>query len=132
MLLLFYVLFNMHLHPRIDQTVSSCYDKYDNVSLDEFDDCDYVAHIVDTSNKDLVVIQLNVRGIGTKWWHLIELIDDTAQNRHPDLILLSETWVTPFSLNISIPGYELYHLDRQHKKGGGVGILVCSKLRCNL
>ena len=60
------------------------------------------------------------------------MIDDTVQNRHPDLILLSETWLTPFSPSVSIPGYEFYHLDQQHKKGGGVGILASSRLRCNL
>ena len=32
----------------------------------------------------------------------------------------------------SIPGYELHHLDRQNKKGGGVGILASSKLRCTV
>ena len=39
--------------------------------------------------------------------------------------MLSETWLTPFSPRLIIPGYELFH-----KKGGGVAILVSSKLRC--
>ena len=81
----------MSLHPIIDHTLSSHYDKYENVSLDEFDNCDYVTHITNTSNKNLIVFQINVRGIGTKQRQLIQLIDDTVQNRHPDLILLSET-----------------------------------------
>ena len=38
--------------------------------------------------------------------------------------------VDPFSPDILIPGYDFYHLDRQHKKGGGVGILASSRLRC--
>ena len=33
-------------------------------------------------------------------------------------------------LYVDIPGYELYRQDRVHKKGGGVAILVSSKLRC--
>ena len=101
----------MCLHPVVDHTLSAHYDKYENMSLDEFDHCDYVSRITNTSSKDLVVIQINVRGIGTKRLQLIDLIDDTVQNSHPDLILLSETWLTPFSPSVSIPGYEFYHLD---------------------
>ena len=66
MLLLLYVLFIMCLHPIIDHTLSSHFDKYENVSLDEFDNCDYVTRITNTTNKDLIVFQINVRGIGTK------------------------------------------------------------------
>ena len=38
--------------------------------------------------------------------------------------------MTPFSPRLDIPSYELYRQDRVHKKGGGVAILVSSKLRC--
>ena len=49
----------MCLHP-IDCTLSNCYDKYKNVALDEFDNCDYVTRVTDITNNDLVVIQLNI------------------------------------------------------------------------
>ena len=62
----------------------------------------------------------------------MNLIDTAVHDREPDLILLSETWLTPFSHAFSIPGYELHHLDRKNKKGGGVGILSSSKLRCTV
>ena len=52
------------------------------------------------------------------------------QNKQPDVLLISETWFTPFSPKLDVPGYELYRQDRLHKKGGGVAILVSSKLRC--
>ena len=118
----------MCLHSIIDRTLSNGYDKYSNVSLDEFDNCDYVTRVSEVSKNDLIVIQLNIHGIGSKHSQLMNLINTAMHNREPDLILLSETWLTPFSPAFSIPGYELHHLDRQNKKGGGVGILASSKL----
>ena len=51
-------------------------------------------------------------------------------NKQPDVLLISETWLTPFSPGLDIPSYELYRQDCVHKKGRGVAILVSSKLRC--
>ena len=132
MLLFVCVNLTMCLHPIIDCTLSDGYDKYSNVSLDEFDNCDYVTRVSEVSKNDLIVIQLNICGIGSKRSQLMNLINTAVRDREPDLILLSETWLTPFSPVFSIPGYELYHLDRQNKKGGGVGILASSKLRCTV
>ena len=121
----------MCLHP-IDRTLSNCYDKYKKVALDEFDNCDYVTCVTDITNNDLVVIQLNIRGLSSKCSQLLDLINSTVQHKDPDLILLSETWLTPYSPTFKIPGYEFHHLDRQNRKGGGVGILASLKLRCSL
>ena len=122
----------MCIHSVVDRTLSNCYEKYTNVSLDEFDNCDYVTRITDATSNDLVVIQLNIRGLSTKRTQLMNLINNAVHDREPDLILLSETWLTPFSPAFSIPGYELYHLDRTNRKGGGVGILSSSKLRSTI
>ena len=46
------------------------------------------------------------------------------------MVLISETWLTAFSPKLDIPGYDLHRQDRLHKKGGGVAILISSKLRC--
>ena len=54
-----FVFCTMCLHP-IDRTLSSCYDKYKNVALDDFNNCDYVTHVTDIAKNDLVVIQLNI------------------------------------------------------------------------
>ena len=54
------------------------------------------------------------------------------QKKQPDILLLSETWLTPFSPKLDISGYDLYRQDRVHKKGGGVAILASSKLCCNV
>ena len=56
----------MCLHSIVDRTLSNCHDKYTNVSLDEFDNCDYVTRITDVSKNDLIVIQLNICGISSK------------------------------------------------------------------
>ena len=127
--LLLFIL-TMCLHPVLDRKLSELHNKYENVNLDEFDNCDYVHKITDVCQTDLVVIQLNIRGIGSKRSQLIDLIDTSVQSRHRDVLMLSETWLTPFSPKLVIPGYELFHQDRTNKKGGGVAILVSSKLRC--
>ena len=54
----------MCLHPVIDRKLSTLYDKYQNDSLDEFDNCDYVYNVSDAKTTDLVVMQINIRGIG--------------------------------------------------------------------
>ena len=116
--LLLFIL-TMCLHHVLDRKLSELHNKYENVNLDKFDNCEYVHQITDVCQTDLVVIQLNIRGIGSKRSQLIDLIDTSVQSRHPDVLMLSETWLTLFSPRLIIPGYELFH-----KKGGGVPILV--------
>ena len=122
----------MCLHPTIDRKLSTLYDKYENASLDEFDNCDYVHSVTDVKCTDLVVIQLNIRGIGSKKSRPIDQIDTSVQKKQPDILLISETWLTPFSPKLDIPGYDLFRQDCAHKKGGGVAILASSKLHCKV
>ena len=101
----------MCLHPVLDRRLTTLYNKYENVSLEEFDTCDNVHQITDVVPSDLVVIQLNIRGIGSKRSQLFDLINNSVQQTHPDVLLLSETWLSPFSPKLVVPGYELYHKD---------------------
>ena len=103
--------FIMCLHPVLDRKLATLYNKYKNVSLEEFDTCNYVHKITNVVPSDLVVIQLNIRGIGSKRSQLFDLIDNSVQQKHPDVVLLSETWLSPFSPKLLVPGYELYHQD---------------------
>ena len=119
----------MCLHPTIDRKLSTMYDKYHNESIDEFDNCDYVYSVNDVKSSDLVVMQLNVRGISSKKSQLIDLLEHSVHNKQVDIVLISETWLSDCSPAIDIPGYELYRQDCLHKKGGGVAILTSSKLR---
>ena len=80
--------------------------------------CDYVHKISDVVPSYLLVIQLNIRGIGSKRSQLFDLIDNSVQWRHPDVVLLSETWLSPFSPKLVVPGYELYHQKLTNKKRG--------------
>ena len=48
------------LHPNTDRKLSNLFDKYENASLDEFNNCDYVNNVTDIQRNDLVVMQLNV------------------------------------------------------------------------
>ena len=91
--------FIMCLHPVLDRKLTTLYNKYENVSLEEFDTWDYVHKITDVVPSDLVVIQLNIRGIGSKRSQLLDLINNSVQWKHPDVLLLSETWLSPFPPN---------------------------------
>ena len=114
--------------PNLDLTA----DKYETVGLEEYDNCDYVYKLNNFNNEDFVVLQLNIKGITSKRSQLIDLIDTSIVGKIPDIVLLSETWLSPFSLDFSIPGYEFFHRCRLNKRGGGVAILVSQKIRCKL
>ena len=51
------------------------------------------------------------------------------KDRSPDIIIISETWLTPFSPEIKIPGYEFCHKDRNTKRGGGIALLLSCNIR---
>ena len=95
------------------------------------DSCNYVEmnNLITTGKGDLTIIQLNVRGITSKQMKVKELIDTSIKSNTPDIILLCETWLNPFSPGLNIAGYDTYQNDRIGKKGGGVAILVSTHLR---
>ena len=43
----------MCMHPTVDKNLSKLYNKYENVVLDEFDNCDYIHKILDADCKRL-------------------------------------------------------------------------------
>ena len=121
----------MCVHTTVDRKLSTLYDKYHNESLDEFDNCDYVYNVSHLKQTDLVIMQLNIRGIGSKKSQLLYLFDNSVHNKKVDVVLISQTWLNACSPKLDIPGYELHRQDRSHKKVGGVAILTSSNLRCN-
>ena len=99
-----------------------------NIELgyNSIDNCDYIDYDsvgdIKTSQKDLRVIQINTRGIKSKLDELDTLISDL---KNPDIIIISETWLKKGEENfIKIKGYKFEGMPREHKKGGGVGILI--------
>ena len=90
---------------------------------------DYITDKFQSVVNDLCIVQLNVHGIGSKQSSLQHLIDNCISNRTPDVVVLSETWLTPFSPTIKVPGYEFCHKDRTSRRGGGVGLLISERIR---
>ena len=120
----------MCLHPRADIPPQDIRELSQS-DLESFDNCDYLYSIKDVHTDDLVVLQLNIRGLLSKTTLLTHLLNSCIEGRHPDIVLLSETWLTPYSPPVNISGYSFVHQCRKNKKGGGVGILVSSNLRYN-
>ena len=96
------------------------------------DNCDYVtlddALEIKQLSQDLSVLQLNVRGLLSKQHALKETL--LKLQNPPDILLLCETWLKSNAENkVDLPGYKCYHKHRQNKIGGGVSVLVNSKLQ---
>ena len=96
------------------------------------DNCDYVKHCeiheIICTPRDLTILQLNIRGLLGKQEHLKQLLLEFTNP--PDILLLCETWLKPNTENnINFPGYKCYHASRKDRIGGGVSILVSSRLR---
>ena len=71
----------------------------------------------------LLTAELNIQSLKPK---VLELRQELARNRY-DLIVLTETWMRPSTLNrlINIPGYDIHRRDRPDKTGyGGVAIVT--------
>ena len=117
----------MYVHPRLDLDRDASTLCVDN--LENFDTCDYVYSLKDVNVNDLVIIQLNIRGISSKISLLTHMVNTCVDGRQPDIVLLSETWLTVNSPAVCVPGFDFIHRDRTHKCGGGVGILISKHLK---
>ena len=74
----------------------------------------------------LIILQLNCRGIKSKLDEIEELL---AQLKQPDVVILSETWLKEGEERyVDIKGYKYEGINREHKRGGGVSILVKDRL----
>ena len=78
----------MCVHPVVSRESVTNTVKYESNVLDEFDNCDYVYKLNNICKDDLFVLQLNIRGITSKRCQLIDLIENSATGKCPDVILL--------------------------------------------
>ena len=90
------------------------------------DNCDYLSvdNQIKLEHDDLVVLQLNIRGLFGKTEELKRLIYNSFKGKMPDVILLCETWMSANSPDVKLPGYNKFECRRTHKRGGGVCIFV--------
>ena len=95
------------------------------------DNCSYecLNNQIKCDSSDLSIIQLNIRGLYSKLGDLDYLLNSSLANKHPDVVLLCETWLTPRSPKPYLSGYDIERSDRLHKKGGGVGILMSARCK---
>ena len=121
---------NMCLKPR--QSVDKLnrdvvYETY----TEELDKCDYVDYgdSIKVSSNDLIIMQLNIRGLYSKLSRLRELLNDVTTGKKPDILLLCETWQNNNSPLPVLDGYEFISKNRTHRLGGGVCIFVSKKLK---
>ena len=97
----------------------------------DFRSCTYIepvdlVHLEQPKNSDLTILQLNVRGLLNKQ----DLLKHLLLPIQPDILLLCETWLTNQTQDlIDLPGYKCYHKHRKDRIGGGVSVLIRSKLR---
>ena len=76
---------------------------------------------------DLVIMQLNVRGLVNKQHDLNNLLIKLNHKVH--VIILSKTWLTQtHKMLIKMPGYKLISRERDTEKGGNVGFLIDENL----
>ena len=101
------------------------------LSLDGLTDrCNYITkESVDSilrNNSDLKILKYNIRGLLGKQDQIENLLNNTIT---PDAVLFCETWLKPNTVDkVNMPNFKGYHKTRQNRLGGGVSILVKSKL----
>ena len=97
----------------------------------ELDNCDYfdLTDLIEASHGDLLVMQLNIRGLFGKLSNLKDLVNRVSRGKKIDIILLCETWQNKNSPTIATPGYNYVYKSRKHKVGGGVGIFISERIR---
>ena len=112
-------------HNNLDQPIEVS--KYQH----ELDNCDYfdLTDPIEASHGDLLVMQLNIRGLFGKLSNLKDLVNRVSRGKKIDIMLLCETWQNKNSPTISIPGYNYVYKSRKHKMGGGVGIFISERIR---
>ena len=89
----------MCLHPRNDTLDKSVVNTF-NCTL--IDNCDYlpIDDCIPLNSNDIVVLQLNIRGLQGKVDKLKWLINENFKGKEPDILLLCETWMSDNSPDI--------------------------------
>ena len=76
--------------------------------------------MLSNSERNLIILQININGINYKLEELKTLI----KNTHADIITIQETKLTSKSNPPKVPTYTTVRADRPHKSGGGLITLI--------
>ena len=97
----------------------------------KLDKCDHVDYgdSIKVSSNDLIIVQLNIKGLYSKLARLKALLNEATVGKKPDILLLCETWQSNNSPLPVLDGYEFVCKNRTHKLGGGVCIFISKKLK---
>ena len=91
--------------------------------------CHYSDSIPESIENHISIMNLNCRSLISKFGMLEEYLIDLHHKF--DIITITETWFKS-STDLSyfqLDGYDMYHLDRGNKNGGGVAIYMQNTLR---
>ena len=97
----------------------------------DIDNCTYedLNSDIPCDSSDLSVIQFNIRGLTSKLGDLNYILNNSFNTKHPDVVLLCETWLSTRSPKPFIQGYNVERSDREHRKGGGVAVLISTRCK---
>ena len=103
-----------------------------DLDFDFTDECTYIPddHKFKHEPSDLSVMQLNIRGLLGKTSELTQLLNKFREGRQLDIVTLNETWLSDrTNPMVDIEGYTMETVNRQDRKGGGVGFLISKYLK---
>ena len=101
------------------------------LSLDNLtDNCNYTTldliGSLTNNNSELRILEWNIQGLLGKQDQIKSLLNKTIT---PDAVLVCETWLKSKTIDkFKLPNFKGYHRTRSNRIGGGVSILVNSKL----
>ena len=83
------------------------------------------------SDSDFLLIHFNARSLNKNFQKIKEYLDDLKLSF--DIIPISETWTEPNTTEDNlVNGYEVFHVARANRKGGGVALFVNHIFNCTL
>uniref|UniRef100_A0A1A8GC74 Helentron 4 helitron-like transposon replicase/helicase/endonuclease n=1 Tax=Nothobranchius korthausae TaxID=1143690 RepID=A0A1A8GC74_9TELE len=75
----------------------------------------------------LSIIHFNSRSLYCNYSKILDYL--TQNKKHFQIIAITETWLKEGDEEVQIEGYEMYFMNRNNKRGGGVALYVCHNLK---
>ena len=110
---------NLHPSTMCPLIRLQCNSLNDQLSIEGMNEnCEYIvsSQITDihTRNRDLSVIQLNIRGLLNKQYQINNLLSNGNVSLPIDVLLLCETWLKPSTLDLfKLKSYKSYHMTKK-------------------